>query len=135
MIAVEEAYQQTSMMVTSLWHIISGAVPAKALGGPIMIAKVAGDSARAGGLAFLASMAVISINLGLVNLFPIPVLDGGQLILLGAEALKRRPLEESTIENFQKLGFVIVMSLVILAMYNDLSRFWGSIVSSIVGVK
>jgi regulator of sigma E protease len=134
-LAIEEAYQQTSMMVTSLWQIISGAVPAKALGGPIMIAKVAGDSAKAGGLAFLASMAVISINLGLVNLFPIPVLDGGQLILLGAEALKRRPLEESTVENFQKLGFVIVMSLVVLAMYNDLSRFWGSIVSSIVGVK
>jgi regulator of sigma E protease len=134
-LAVDEAYQQTSMMVISLWQVISGAVPAKALGGPMMIAKVAGDSARAGGLAFLASMAVISINLGLVNLFPIPVLDGGQLILLGAEAIKRRPLEESTVENFQKLGFVIVMSLVVLAMYNDLSRFWGSIVASIVGVK
>jgi regulator of sigma E protease len=134
-VAIKEAYDQTTVMVVGLWQVVSGAVPAKALGGPIMIAKVAGDSARAGGLAFLASMAVISINLGLVNLFPIPVLDGGQLILLGAEALKRRPLEESTVENFQKLGFVIVMSLVVLAMYNDLSRFWGSIVNSIMGVK
>jgi regulator of sigma E protease len=120
------------MMVTSLWMIISGSMPVKALGGPVMIAKVAGDSAKAGWMAFFASMAVISINLGLVNLFPIPVLDGGQLLLLAAEGVKRAPIEESTIENFQKIGFVIVMSLVILALYNDLSRFWSSMVRSIL---
>jgi regulator of sigma E protease len=122
-------------MVTGLWQIITGAVPVKSLGGPIMIAKVAGDSAKAGWLAFVASMAIISINLGLVNLFPIPLLDGGQLLLLGAEAMKRKPIEEATIENFQKLGFVMVLSLVVLALYNDLSRFWGSIVGSIIGSK
>ena len=134
-LAVEEAYTQTSLMVTGLWQIITGAVPVKSLGGPIMIAKVAGDSAKAGWLAFMASMAIISINLGLVNLFPIPLLDGGQLLLLGAEAMKRKPIEEATIENFQKLGFVMVLSLVVLALYNDLSRFWGSIVGSIIGSK
>jgi regulator of sigma E protease len=130
--AVDEAYVQTSMMVTSLWQIITGAAPVKALGGPMMIAKVASDSAKAGWLAFLATMAVISINLGLVNLFPIPILDGGQLVLLAAEGVKRSPIEESTIENFQKIGFVIVMSLVVLALYNDLSRFWSSMIRSIV---
>jgi regulator of sigma E protease len=98
----------------------------------MMIAKVASDSAKAGWLAFLATMAVISINLGLVNLFPIPILDGGQLVLLAAEGVKRSPIEESTIENFQKIGFVIVMSLVVLALYNDLSRFWSSMIRSIV---
>ena len=134
-VAVDEAYKQTEIMVLGLWQIMSGAVPIKSLGGPIMIAKVAGDSAKAGWMAFLASMAVISINLGLVNLFPIPVLDGGQLVLLGVESVKRSPLEESTIENFQKLGFIMVMSLVILALYNDLSRFWSSIVGSILGAK
>jgi regulator of sigma E protease len=132
LVAIDEGYTQTSMMVTSLWMIISGSMPVKALGGPVMIAKVAGDSAKAGWMAFFASMAVISINLGLVNLFPIPVLDGGQLLLLAAEGVKRAPIEESTIENFQKIGFVIVMSLVILALYNDLSRFWSSMVRSIL---
>lgn len=134
-LAIKEAYDQTSLMVVGLWQIITGAVPIKSLGGPIMIAKVAGDSAKAGWMTFLASMAVISINLGLVNLFPIPLLDGGQLVLLGFEALKRAPLEETTIENFQKIGFVMVMSLVILALYNDLSRFWSSIVGSVIGPR
>lgn len=131
-VAIDEAYTQTSMMVQSLWMIMSGSMPVKALGGPVMIAKVAGDSAKAGWMAFLASMAVISINLGLVNLFPIPVLDGGQLVLLAAEGVKRAPIEESTIENFQKIGFVIVMSLIVLALYNDLSRFWSSMIRSIL---
>jgi regulator of sigma E protease len=134
-LAVKEAYDQTSLMVIGLWQIVTGAVPIKSLGGPIMIAKVAGDSAKAGWMTFLASMAVISINLGLVNLFPIPLLDGGQLVLLGVEAVKRSPLEEGTVENFQKLGFVMVMSLVILALYNDLSRFWSSILGSVIGEK
>ena len=134
-LAIDEAYNQTAMMVASLWQIITGAVPMKALGGPMMIAKVAGDSAKAGWMAFFASMAVISINLGLVNLFPIPVLDGGQLVLLGFEGVKRSPIEESTIENFQKVGFVIVMSLVVLALYNDLSRFWSGMVASILETK
>jgi regulator of sigma E protease len=134
-VAINEAYKQTSVMLIGFWQIITGSVPIKSLGGPMMIAKVAGDSAKAGWIAFLASMAVISINLGLVNLFPIPLLDGGQLMLLGAEFIKRSPLEETTIENFQKLGFIMVMSLVILALYNDLSRFWGSIVGSLFGSK
>ncbi len=130
-----EAYNQTSVMVVALWRIVTGLTPIKALGGPMMIAKVAGDSAKAGGLAFLATMAVISINLGLVNLFPIPVLDGGQLVLLAVEGVKGSPISESTIENVQKIGFVMVMSLVVVALYNDLSRFWGSMVASIFGAK
>jgi regulator of sigma E protease len=134
-LAVGEAYEQTSLMVLGLWQIMTGVVPIKSLGGPIMIAKVAGDSAKAGWITFLASMAVISINLGLVNLFPIPLLDGGQLVLLGVEAFKRAPLEETTVETFQKIGFIMVMSLVILALYNDLSRFWSSIVGSVIGSK
>lgn len=132
-VAIGEAYRQTSMMVVSLWSIVTGQTSLKALGGPIMIAKVAGDSAKAGLMTFVAMMAVISINLGLVNLFPIPVLDGGQLVMLGAEQLKGRPLTERTLENFQKLGFVLVLCLIVLAMYNDLSRFWKSMISSIMG--
>lgn len=132
-VAIQEGYRQTSMMVVGLWSIMTGQTPLKALGGPIMIAKVAGDSAKAGFLTFFAMMAVISINLGIVNLFPIPVLDGGQLVILGAEKLKGQPLTERTMENFQKLGFVLVLCLIVLAMYNDLSRFWKSMISGIMG--
>lgn len=132
-LAVKEGANQTSIMLIGLWKIVTGAVPIKSIGGPIMIAMAASDSAKAGWMAFFATMAVISINLGLVNSLPIPLLDGGQLVLLALESFKRAPLEESTVENFQKLGFIMVMSLLILAVYNDLSRFWGSIVRSIFG--
>lgn len=132
-VAIKEAYMQTVMMASSLWAIVTGQIPLKALGGPIMIAKVAGDSAKAGIMTFIAMMAVISINLGLVNLFPIPVLDGGQLVLLAAEQIKGSSLTESTMENFQKLGFVLVLCLIVLAMYNDLSRFWKSMIASLLG--
>jgi regulator of sigma E protease len=79
-------------------------------------------------------MALISINLGLLNLFPIPVLDGGQLVLMGAEGVRRRPLREAAVENFQKVGFAMILALVVLATYNDLSRFWKSMLESVVGL-
>jgi len=131
--ALEEGYTQTAMMLSSFWAIISGQLPLKALGGPIMIAKVASDSAKAGISAFLATMAIISINLAIVNLFPIPVLDGGQLMMLAAERFKGAPLGEQTIENFHKLGFVLVLCMIVLAMYNDLSRYWASMIGSVMG--
>lgn len=106
--------------------LITGNVPLKALGGPIAIAKVASDSVKLGWQTFLIAMAWLSVNLGLLNLVPIPVLDGGQLVLLGAEAGLRRPLSSAVVEGFQKVGFVMVMALVLMATYNDLGRFWAS---------
>jgi len=125
---------QSGMLVATIWGLISGDVPLKALGGPMLIAKVAGDSAKLGWQAFLMSMALISINLGMINLFPIPVLDGGQLAIVGVEAIRRKKLSETAIENYQKVGFVMVMSLVVLATYNDLSRFWTSMVKGVAGL-
>ncbi len=126
--------EQSYELIHNLASLVSGEIPLKALGGPILIAKVAGDSARRGWQMFLGSMALISINLGLINLFPIPVLDGGQLVLIGVEGLRRRPLATSAIENFQKLGFAMVLALVVLATYNDFSRFWRSMLESVVGI-
>jgi regulator of sigma E protease len=131
--AIQEGYHQTYMMVSSFVAILTGQMPVKALGSFISIAKVASDSAKAGALTFLVTMAVISINLALVNLFPIPILDGGQLLMIGAEAIKGSPLAEKTVENFHKLGFIMVMSLVVLAMYNDLSRYWKSMIGVFTG--
>ena len=131
---VRQTASQTRELFTNVASLVTGDIPLKALGGPMLIAKVAGDSARRGWQTFLGSMALISINLGLINLFPIPVLDGGQLVLIGVEGVRRRPLREAAIENFQKIGFALVMALVVLATYNDLSRFWRSMLESVVGI-
>ena len=129
-----ETYRYTVDLAVTLGGLLTGQVPVKALGGPMLIAKIAGDSAKAGWQAFVTSLAVISINLGLLNLFPIPVLDGGQLVLMGIEGLRRRPLSEIAIENYQKIGFVMVLGLVVLATYNDLSRFWTTMLESVRGL-
>lgn len=126
-ITVEQSWNVTK----TLGLLVTGQFPLKALGGPIMMAKVAGDSAERGIQVFLTAMALISLNLGVVNLFPIPVLDGGQLLLCFIEGVRRKKPSMETIENFQRIGFVMVMSLVILATYNDISRFWASILKKI----
>jgi regulator of sigma E protease len=131
---LRETAVQTGTLFVAITNLIKGEIPIKALGGPMLIAKVAGDSARHGWQTFVGSLALISINLGLLNLFPIPVLDGGQLVLMGAEAVRRRPLREAAIENFQKVGFAMILALVVLATYNDLSRFWKSMLESVVGM-
>jgi len=131
---VTETAQKTTFLAKTLGKLISGNVPLKALGGPMMIAKVAGDAAKAGWQAFLETLALISVNLAVLNLFPIPVLDGGQLVLLCAEGVRRKRLSEVAIENFQKVGFVMVLALVVLATYNDLSRFWVTMLKSVSGV-
>lgn len=130
---LRETGLQTVSLVENVVSLVTGQIPLKALGGPMLIAKVAGESARRGWQTFLSSMALISINLAVLNLLPIPVLDGGQLVLMAGEAILRRPLRESAIENFQKIGFAIVLAMVVLATYNDLSRFWKSMVASVVG--
>src|SRR5690606_26055900 len=103
-----ETARKSAGLVVTVGQLFTGEIPLGALGGPMLIAKVAGDSAKAGWQTFLGSMALISINLGIINLFPIPVLDGGQLLLMGAEAVRRRPLRERAVENFQKLGFAMI---------------------------
>lgn len=116
----------TKAIGTAVIGLFTGDMPLKALGGPIAIAKVASDSVKMGLIAFLHLLAMISINLGLLNLIPIPVLDGGQLLLVGAEGVMRRPLSEAIVEGYQKVGFVMVLALIAMATYNDLGRFWAS---------
>lgn len=120
-------------MVGHIAGLFTGEIPLKALGGPILIAQVASTSVQLGLQTFLATVAAISINLGLINLVPIPALDGGQLVVVGAEAIRRKPLSEQAIENIQRVGAVMVMALVVLAFYNDLGRFWKSMLSGVTG--
>ena len=114
----------STFLVETIGNLISGEVPLGALGGPILIAKVASESAKHGMVTFLTTLALISVNLAMINLFPIPVFDGGQLLIVATEAIRRKPLSEIAIENFQKVGFVMILVLVFLATYNDVKRFW-----------
>ncbi len=131
---VAETWAKTEMIAGAIFRLFTGDMPLKALGGPISIAKVASDSVKLGWMTFLSAMALVSINLGLLNLVPIPVLDGGQILLLGVEGVRRRPLPQSAVENFQKVGFVMVLGLVAMATYNDFSRFWTSMLASVTGM-
>ncbi|MBP9707125.1 MAG: RIP metalloprotease RseP [Oligoflexales bacterium] len=127
----KEASKQAAMIVVALFQLMTGELSLKALGGPVMIAQVASESAKLGWQAYLSTMALISINLAVINMFPIPVLDGGQLVMIGFEAVRRRRLSEVAVENFQKLGFVLVLCLVVLSFYNDISRYWLSFFKSL----
>ena len=90
------------------------------LGGPIRIAKVTGQVAEHGILPFLSIMAYISISLGLINLFPIPMLDGGHLAFYAVEKILGRPLKQKTQEGFFRIGLFLLFSLMFFATFNDL---------------
>jgi len=128
--ATGEVFLKSQQILSGIFALVTGNLSLKSLGGPILVAKVAGESARSGWQTFLWTMALISINLGVFNLLPIPLLDGGHLCLFGIEAAKRSPINLKTIENYQKIGFAIVFSLIVLVMYNDVSRYWQSMIQA-----
>jgi regulator of sigma E protease len=92
------------------------------LGGPILIIQMAGDQASKGILNFFLFMAIININLGILNLLPIPILDGGHILFLGIEAIRRKPLNEKIIAVAQKVGLAIILSIMAFVIYNDIVR-------------
>ena len=102
--------------------MLSGSVSADNVGGPIQISLLAGTAAKSGLVSFLTILAILSINLGLINLFPIPILDGGQLVLIGIEKLKGSPVSESFLEYSFRLGIFLVASLMVFAIFNDIVR-------------
>lgn len=113
----------TSWLVTKGFVLMFlGRVPLKDLGGPIAIAHAAGQQARAGVEAFVTMLAFLSVNLGILNLLPIPVLDGGHLALFGVEVVLRRPLRPRAREMVQQVGLLVLVSLMILVLFNDVSR-------------
>ncbi len=112
------------LTVMSLVKMAQRIVPLDTVGGPIMIAKMAGEQASAGGASFLAFVALISVNLGVLNLLPVPVLDGGHLIFYLWEVLFRRPLRREVREYAQQIGLVLLLGLMALAFYNDIVRYF-----------
>ncbi len=100
--------------------MVIGARTADELGGPLRIAQMSGEVAQGGVVALLWFMAVLSINLGLINLFPIPVLDGGHLLFYAAEAIRGKPLGQRAQEYGFRLGLALVLTLMVFATWNDL---------------
>ncbi len=117
----------TLMEIRVFVKLFSGDIALKMLGGPIMIFDVAGRAAERGWQSYLWIMAMISINLGLLNLLPIPVLDGGHLMFFTIEAITRRPLNQKLKERALMVGFAMLMTLMALVFKNDLERYWDRI--------
>ncbi len=115
-------YDITARILEGIGKIITGSVSAKHVGGPVMIAEVAGQAGSQGWYSLVMFMVVISINLGLINLFPIPVLDGGHLLFYFIEALRGKPLGEKAQEYGYRVGFGLIMMLMLLAISNDILR-------------
>jgi regulator of sigma E protease len=119
-----ETYNLSYKTLTFVGKMITRDLGTQNLSGPIGIVKMAGDTANAGLLPFLYLMALLSISLGVLNLLPIPVLDGGQLVMLGVEAVRGSPMPEKIENLFFMFGWVAVGALMIFAIYNDISKFF-----------
>jgi regulator of sigma E protease len=115
----------STQIVRTVRGLFSGRISGRAVGGPILIGQLAGESARLGLDTFLGFMALISINLAILNLLPIPVLDGGQFLFLLAEAVIRRPLPMKLRERLTTVGLVLIILLMGLAFSNDIRRVFG----------
>jgi len=126
LVAVGMGFAQTwngiRLTVVSIWKLIERVIPAKTIGGPILIAQLAGEQAKRGLVSFALFMAILSINLGVINLFPIPILDGGHFIFLGLEAIFRKPISIRKMEIAQQVGLILIILLMIFAFYNDILR-------------
>jgi regulator of sigma E protease len=116
---VEETAKQTRFVMVSLQKLLTGDLSPKNLSGPLGIAKVAGDSADRGFAEFCRILAVLSISLGVMNLLPVPVLDGGHLLLCLVEAVKGSPVSEKIQMVGNQIGLAMIASLMLFAVYND----------------
>ena len=121
-VGIQDTYKYTLLIITSIGKMISGSISADNLGGPIQISVLAGSAAKAGYITFLSMIALLSINLGLLNLLPIPILDGGQLLMIAIEKLKGSPVSDIALEYSMRVGIILVVSLMIFAFANDIAR-------------
>ena len=113
----------TRSMIEGVWQIISGRRSVKELGGPLKIAQVAGQQASLGWIQFIHLVALISINLGFINLLPVPMLDGGHLLFYSIEAVRRRPVSAAAQDWAFRGGLALIMALLLFTTFNDLGSF------------
>ena len=120
--AAQQTWTAATVVVKGLVLMVQGRVPLRELGGPIAIARAAGQQARAGARYFLSMLAFLSVNLAVLNLLPIPALDGGHLAFFGLEGLMRRPLRPRHREIAQQVGLLLLITLMVFVFYNDIHR-------------
>jgi regulator of sigma E protease len=118
----KKAWEMCVVTVVVFWKLIERAIPASSMGGPLMIVQMAGEQGAEGAFYFFSLMAAISINLGVLNLFPIPVLDGGHLLFFSIEAARKKPLSDEVIMYTQKVGLFLLLALIVFVTYNDVLR-------------
>jgi regulator of sigma E protease len=122
--SLTQTYKIVEMTVLSIVKLIQGTVSAKTLGGPIMIAEMAGQQAKEGAVSLIYFIALLSVNLGILNFLPIPVLDGGHLFFFTIEAIIRKPLSIRLREVAQQVGIATLVLLMIFVFMNDIERLF-----------
>jgi len=123
--ATAKTWEMSALTLRMIWRMVTGDVSPRNISGPINIAQYAGLSATIGVSAFLSFLAIVSISLGVLNLLPVPMLDGGQIVYTAAESMKGSPLSERTQAIGQQIGIAFLLVLMSFAFYNDLSRLLG----------
>jgi regulator of sigma E protease len=116
---LQESWTWTVRIIKGIFYLIVGKVPTSSLGGPIAIARMAGESAQMGLIQFLLFTAIISFNLAIINLVPVPIFDGGHLLLFSVEKVIGRPLSERAMSIALRVGIAAVAALFMLIFYND----------------
>lgn len=122
---MRQTWDMSWFSLRMLGKMVLGELSWRNLSGPVAIADYAGQSAKVGVFAYVAFLALISVSLGVLNLLPVPVLDGGHLVYYGLEAIKGRPLSERFMQVTQKAGLAAIVGLMAVALFNDLSRLFG----------
>ena len=120
--SLERTWDMSGLILKTLWGLITGETSPRQLMGPVGIAQLSGESAQEGWVSLLGLMAMISLNLGLLNLMPVPVLDGGHITILALEGLSRRDFSMKVKEKMLLAGFVLLVMLMVTVIYNDLTR-------------
>lgn len=121
-LSAEQNWEWTRLIMTTLKGLFTRETPMNQLMGPIGIAEMSGNAAESGWLSLFTLMAMISLNLGLLNLMPIPVLDGGHILILALEGVSRRDFSMKVKEKMLMVGFVVLLTLMVTVIYNDLTR-------------
>lgn len=123
--SLKDTYGLVKLTLLSVVKMINGSVPANNLGGPLMIAQMAGEQAKAGMMNFAWFIALLSVNLGIINLFPIPVLDGGHLLFFGIEAATGKAVSDRLREKLIQFGAAVLVALMVFVFYNDIVRMFN----------
>ncbi len=119
---IQATWGWTELTIVGIYKMVAGEISSKNIGGPLTIANISGEAASQGASSVVFLIAILSINLGVLNLLPIPILDGGHLLFFGIEAILRKPLGERQREIAQQVGLLLLVGIMVFAFWNDIER-------------